>query len=172
MVIPPGYYASTLIANREAVKDFFIDIATASPVPIIVYNFPGVSGGIDLDSEMVVDIVKASPNVAGVKLTCASVGKITRITATVDDLEFQEKYPRKWKLDQTEGWGFFRVIDGYIDILMPSVASGAAGAISGLPNFAPVRPPKSCIIQKLNECLENLCPAMGLSIITSSPRVA
>ncbi|KAJ4369667.1 hypothetical protein N0V83_005429 [Neocucurbitaria cava] len=138
MVIPPGYYASTLIANRQALIQFFIDIAAASPVPVIMYNFPGVSGGIDLDSEMVIDVVKASPNVAGVKLTCASVGKITRITATVDDPKFQAMYARNWKVEKGEkGWGFFRVIGGYIDILMPSIASGAAGAISGLPNFAP-----------------------------------
>jgi hypothetical protein len=31
------------------------------------------------------------------------------------------------------------VIDGLIDILLPSVFVGSAGAISGLPNFAPVR---------------------------------
>lgn len=138
MVIPPGYYASTLLANHESIKRFFIDIAEASPVPVIVYNFPGVSGGIDLDSEVIIDIVKTCPNVAGAKLTCASVGKITRITAVVDDPEFQAMYPRKWAVGEDSAWDFFQVIDGYIDILMPSIASGAAGAISGLPNFAPV----------------------------------
>jgi len=138
MVIPPGYYASTLRVNPEAIKNFFIDIAEASPVPVIIYNFPGVSGGIDMDSELIVDVVKSSPNVAGVKLTCASVGKITRITAEVDDPVFQKLYPRKWEVGGGSGWDFFQVIDGYIDILMPSIASGAAGAISGLPNFAPV----------------------------------
>ena len=139
MVIAPGYYASTLAANREALKAFFVDIAEASPVPIIVYNFPGVSGGLDLDADLIVDVVKASPNVAGVKLTCASVGKITRITAVVHEAEFQTKYPRRWKPDAKTGREYFQVIDGLIDILMPSIASGAAGAISGLPNFAPVR---------------------------------
>lgn len=144
MIIPPGYYASTLIANRSALTDFIVDIATASPIPIIVYNFPGVSGGIDIDSEMIIDIVKRSDNVAGVKLTCANVGKITRITASTEDAEFREKWPRKWAVDEKSdgtGAGYFRVIDGYIDILMPSISSGAAGAISGLPNFAPVRIP-------------------------------
>lgn len=29
------------------------------------------------------------------------------------------------------------MIDGFIDILLPSLSVGAAGAISGLPNFAP-----------------------------------
>lgn len=138
MIIPPGYYASTLRSNPQAIRNFFVDIAEASPVPVIIYNFPGVSAGIDLDSEMILDIVKACSNVAGAKLTCASVGKITRITAQVDEPKFQEKYPRKWKTGGESEWGFFRVIDGYIDILMPSIASGAAGAISGLPNFAPV----------------------------------
>ncbi|KAF2642720.1 putative dihydrodipicolinate synthase [Massarina eburnea CBS 473.64] len=137
MVIPPGYYASTLRSNPESLKRFFVDIAEASPIPIIVYNFPGVSGGIDLDSDIIIDIVKASPNVVGAKLTCASVGKITRITAEVDDLDFQTRYPRKWSVGGDSAWSYFQVIDGYIDILMPSVASGAAGAISGLPNFAP-----------------------------------
>lgn len=42
-----------------------------------------------------------------------------------------EQYPRNDKSQR------FEVIDGFIDILLPSVAIGAAGAISGLPNFAP-----------------------------------
>ena len=62
MVIPPGYYASTLLANRASLVKFFVDIAKASPVPVIVYNFPGVSGGIDLDSDLIIDVVKAHPN--------------------------------------------------------------------------------------------------------------
>ncbi|KAF2001583.1 putative dihydrodipicolinate synthase [Amniculicola lignicola CBS 123094] len=140
MVIPPGYYASTLIANHSSLIRFFVDVASASPIPVIDYNFPSVSGGIDLDSEMVIEIVKRSNNVAGVKLTCASVGKIIRITGMTENPEFRRKWPRKWAVNEAvgvTGWGYFRVIDGYIDILMPSIASGAAGAISGLPNFAP-----------------------------------
>jgi len=34
MIIPPGYYAGPLTANREALKKFFVDIAAASPVPV------------------------------------------------------------------------------------------------------------------------------------------
>jgi 4-hydroxy-2-oxoglutarate aldolase len=73
MVIPPGYYAGALspqsVRGRESLRRFFVDVAQASPLPVIIYNFPGVSGGIDLDSDLIVDVVKASPNVAGVKLT-------------------------------------------------------------------------------------------------------
>ncbi|CAK7235900.1 hypothetical protein SCUCBS95973_009424 [Sporothrix curviconia] len=131
MVIPPGYYAGQLAQkNMNAVKQFFIDVATESPLPVILYNFPDVSGGLDIDSDLVVDVVREHPNVVGVKLTCANVGKITLITALVDKPEFAEKYPRH-NIAQ-----HFQVIDGFIDILLPSISSGAAGAISGLPNVA------------------------------------
>lgn len=71
MVLAPGYYGGQLSgpAGRHALKSFFVDVAEASPLPVVLYNFPAVSGGIDLDSELIVDIVKASGNVVGVKLT-------------------------------------------------------------------------------------------------------
>ncbi|KAK2777488.1 dihydrodipicolinate synthetase [Colletotrichum kahawae] len=135
MVNPPGYYAGALIANRDSIKSFFVDIAEASELPIIIYNFPAVSGGVDMDSDLVVDIIKGSPNICGIKLTCANVGKLTRILAEANSPEFKAKYPRR--TDDLE----FTAIDGFIDFILPSVAVGAGGAISGLPNFAP----KACV---------------------------
>lgn len=98
----------------------------------ILYNFPAVSSGIDIDSDLVVDVVKAAPNVCGIKLTCANVGKLTRILAQTSEPEFEKMYPRKHAEIQ------FTAIDGFIDFLLPSIAVGAGGAISGLPNIAPV----------------------------------
>ncbi|KAK5121605.1 hypothetical protein LTR85_004777 [Meristemomyces frigidus] len=136
MVIPPGYYAGAMqAAGGEALRSFFVDVAAASKVPVILYNFPSVSAGIDLSSDLILDVVKASPNVCGAKLTCANVGKITRICAIAHDPAFMKQYSRT---DESQK---FEVIDGFIDILLPSVAIGAAGAISGLPNFAP----KTCV---------------------------
>ncbi|KAL4784164.1 putative dihydrodipicolinate synthase [Aspergillus varians] len=134
MVIPPGYYAGTLLSGTRSIRDFFVDIAEASPVPVIIYNFPAVCGGIDMDSDLILEIIKCSGNVCGVKLTCANVGKLTRICATVNTSEFQKLYPRRFEFP-------FRAIDGFIDFLLPSVSVGAAGAISGLPNIAP----KACV---------------------------
>ncbi|KAJ4420406.1 hypothetical protein N0V82_004395 [Gnomoniopsis sp. IMI 355080] len=142
MVIPPGYYAGAL-KSGSALLEYFVDVAQSSPVPVVLYNFPAVAGGLDLDSDLIVEVVKRTNNVVGVKLTCASVGKITRINAVVASPEFKAQYPRCYP-DQD-----FRVIDGFIDILMPSVACGAAGAISGLPNIAP----KVCVrLWKLASC--------------------
>jgi 4-hydroxy-2-oxoglutarate aldolase len=36
LVIAPSYYASTLKANPSAIKRFFIDVASQSPVPVYV----------------------------------------------------------------------------------------------------------------------------------------
>ncbi|KAL3458400.1 putative dihydrodipicolinate synthase [Aspergillus heterothallicus] len=134
MVIPPGYYAGALLSDTRSIRDFFVQIAEASPVPVIIYNFPAVSGGIDMDSDLIIEIIKGSSNVCGVKLTCANVGKLTRIMAAVSAPEFATTYPRRFDFP-------FRAIDGFIDFLLPSISVGAAGAISGLPNIAP----KTCV---------------------------
>jgi len=87
-----------------------------------------------MDSDFIIDIAKSAPNICGVKLTCGAVGKLTRITASVNEPSFQKQYPRKVETAP------FLVIDGFIDFLLPSMASGSSGAITGLANFAPVGP--------------------------------
>ncbi|KAJ5303512.1 hypothetical protein N7476_010311 [Penicillium atrosanguineum] len=139
MIIPPGYYAGALLADTTSIKKFFVDIAEASPLPVIIYNFPAVSGGIDMDSDLIVQIIKSSGNVCGVKLTCANVGKLTRIMAQVSRPGFQSAFPRSSASP-------FRAIDGFIDFLLPSISVGSAGAISGLPNIAPLtNSQRSCV---------------------------
>jgi dihydrodipicolinate synthase/N-acetylneuraminate lyase len=39
----------------------------------MLYNFPSVSNAIDLDSDFIVDVIKQTPNVCGVKLTLVSL---------------------------------------------------------------------------------------------------
>ena len=56
MVLPSGYYAGALRKSRAALVVYFVDVAVASPLPVVMYNFPGVSGGIDVDEEMVVGL--------------------------------------------------------------------------------------------------------------------
>jgi 4-hydroxy-2-oxoglutarate aldolase len=79
IVIAPGYYSFGL--PKPALKQFFLDVASASPIPIMIYNFPAASGGIDLDSQTISELARESDNICGVKLTCGAVGKLTRITA-------------------------------------------------------------------------------------------
>jgi len=88
-----------------------------------------------MDSDLIIGIAKKAPNICGVKLTCGAVGKLTRITAVVNSQNFKKEYPRKMESAP------FLVIDGFIDFLLPSMASGSSGAITGLANCAPVSLP-------------------------------
>jgi 4-hydroxy-2-oxoglutarate aldolase len=136
LLIAPGYYAGNLKGDDLlAVKQYMIDVSNASPIPTILYNFPALTGGIDIQSEHIIDIVKASPNVIGAKFTCADVGKISRVTSALEEVDFQRQYPRT--IGGHAQVPYFSAIDGFIDFLLPSVTVGARGAISGLPNIAP-----------------------------------
>ncbi|KAL6230277.1 hypothetical protein BDW75DRAFT_234518 [Aspergillus navahoensis] len=124
LVLPPAYFGKATTMN--VVKRFFADIARQSPLPIVIYNFPGVCNGVDIDSETITDIVresaKSSPNgvsnVVGVKLTCASVGKITRLAATFSASEFA-------------------VYGGQSDFLIGGLSVGSAGCIAAFANVFP-----------------------------------
>ncbi|KAG8713719.1 hypothetical protein FRC08_012910 [Ceratobasidium sp. 394] len=129
IVIASGYYAGAL--NSDSLVRFFLDVAAASPIPVIVYNYPGASGGIDLDSDTIEKIATEGSNICGVKLTCGNVGKLTRIAATTAVPSFDKAHPRKNK-DAP-----FLVLGGFADFILPSAFARAHGAISGLGNFSP-----------------------------------
>jgi len=114
MVITPSYFIGAL--DRESVRDFFVEVAEASPIPLILYNYPGASAGLDLDSDLIAEIASLAPNVCGIKLTCGAVGKLTRITSLRPD---------------------FAVLGGFADIILPGMAMGGKGAIIGLGNVIP-----------------------------------
>ncbi|KAL2856631.1 hypothetical protein BJY01DRAFT_203172 [Aspergillus pseudoustus] len=124
LVLPPAYFGKA--TTPSVVKRFFADIAAKAPLPIVVYNFPGVTNGVDIDSDTIVEIVRASAaasgnrksNVVGVKLTCAQVGKITRLTAAFGPDEFA-------------------VFGGQSDFLIGGLSVGSAGCIAAFANVVP-----------------------------------
>ncbi|TBU40911.1 dihydrodipicolinate synthetase [Dichomitus squalens] len=131
IVIASGYYAGVLANNRKALKAFWTEVAAKSPIPVIIYNYPGASGGIDLDSDLITELAIECPNLCGVKLTCGNVGKLTRITATVSEPSFSSQYPR------LNADAPFLVLGGFIDFVLPTAYVNAHGAITGLANIAP-----------------------------------
>lgn len=103
--------------TQKAIVDFFQETADRSPIPIIIYNFPGIVSGLDCNSDML-DTLSDHPNICGVKLTCGGVGKITRIAAKSSP-------------------GEFAAVCGQSDWLVAAMVSGAAGCISGVANIFP-----------------------------------
>ncbi|KAG6837305.1 hypothetical protein H0H93_011907 [Arthromyces matolae] len=129
IVICSGYFAGAL--TRPALKAFFVEVAEKCPIPVIIYNYPGASGGIDLDSDLIVELAEECPNIIGVKLTCGNVGKLTRISETVSSSSWATKYPRKNRHAN------FLVLGGFADFLIPSAFVDGHGAITGLANVSP-----------------------------------
>ena len=83
----------------------------------MIYNFPTVTAGIDLDSDTIIAL-GAHPNIVGTKLSCGNIGKLQRIASALPAAEFAP-FP------------------GKSDVFLQGLISGGAGLIGALPNVAP-----------------------------------
>ncbi|KAI2604435.1 aldolase [Hypoxylon fragiforme] len=116
LVLPPAYFGK---ATTPAVIDnFYADVATQSPLPVILYNFPGVCNGVDLDSATITKLANQHSNIVGVKLTCGSVAKITRLAAELPAARFA-------------------TFGGQSDFLIGGLSVGSAGCIAAFGNVFP-----------------------------------
>lgn len=116
LVLPCAYFGKQ--TTPSVVENFYHQVASASQLPIIIYNFPAVCNGLDLDSEILTSLAQAHPNIVGVKLTCGSVGKITRLAATFPSSRFA-------------------IFGGQSDFLVGGLAAGSAGCIAAFGNIFP-----------------------------------
>lgn len=90
-------------------------------MPVLIYNFPGVVAGLDVNSDMLSKL-GAHPNIVGVKLTCGGIAKVARVRAQYSPSEFC-------------------ALAGQSDWLVPALAVGSTGTITGVANLYP----KYCI---------------------------
>ncbi|CAE6479036.1 unnamed protein product [Rhizoctonia solani] len=117
LVLPPGYFAPAL--NKESILGFYRDVAEASPIPILVYSYPGVCSGLDMSSELIAELA-THPRIVGVKHTDHNLGKIARLTSLKPTFNSE-----------------FAVFGGASDYLLAALAVGAQGAITGMANVTP-----------------------------------
>ncbi|KAJ9309647.1 hypothetical protein DTO217A2_937 [Paecilomyces variotii] len=125
VILPPSYYKANY--KPECIKDYFTEVADASPLPILIYNYPAVTG-VDLDSDTIIELAK-HPKIVGCKLTCGNTGKLNRIAAATS---------ARTHADQGSG---FMCLGGSADFTIQSLVGGGSGVVAGLANFAP----KSCV---------------------------
>lgn len=134
LVLPPSYYAPLFAPSSQTILDYFRAVADASPIPLLIYNFPGAVNGMDLSSDIVVKLA-AHPNIVGVKLTCGNTGKLNRVAAAT----------RKMFAKKEGGVGDdapeFLVLGGSADFTLQTLVAGGHGILAGLANIAP----KACI---------------------------
>ena len=117
LVLPPAYFGPA--TTPQVLENFFDQVATEGVLPIVMYNFPGVCNGVDLDSAFITKMAQRHEGrIVGVKLTCGSVAKITRLDAVLP----KEK---------------FATFGGQSDFLIGGLASGSSGCIAAFANVFP-----------------------------------
>jgi len=67
LVLPCAYFGKQ--TTPKVVENFYNQVAQASPLPIIIYNFPAVCNGLDLDSDIMTTLAHKNPNIVGTKVS-------------------------------------------------------------------------------------------------------
>lgn len=115
VVINP-YYWKVAAHNLD---DYYLRIASSVSLPVIIYNFPGLTGQ-DLTPEIVKRLVLQNDNIVGIKDTIDSVGHLRAMINTVKAVRPD-----------------FSVFCGFDDHLLNTLLLGGDGAITASANFAP-----------------------------------
>lgn len=127
LLLPPNYYSTYFQPAADSIIEFFLAVADQSPIPIIIYNYPSAVSGIDLSSEVIIQL-STHPKIIGVKLTCGNTGKLNRIVAAT------ATHNKDITLDSDFR---FLVFGGSADFTIQSLIGGAHGVLAGLANIAP-----------------------------------
>lgn len=116
MVLPPSYFLAW--TNRsDVITAFYTSVADKSPIPLVIYNFPGVTQQMDTSQETIVKLAE-HPNIAGIKCTDGNVGKATYVCAHTADKQFT-------------------LMSGSANSFVPFLTVGAQGCVPGFGNIAP-----------------------------------
>jgi len=115
VVINPYYWGLT----EENLFKHYSEIAESVDLPILLYNFPNLTGQ-DLTPDFVLKLVDSHSNVVGIKETIDSIGHISEMILKV-----------KGKHSD------FSVLCGFDNHLLNTLQMGGDGTISASGNFAP-----------------------------------
>lgn len=122
LLLPPSYFRGLM--DEAAIHDYFVGVADASPLPLVLYNYPGAVAGIDMDSDLLIKLAK-HPNIVGTKFTCGNTGKLTRVALATDA-----------KTPTSEGSGYM-AFGGVCDFTVQTLVGGGSGIIAGGANVMP-----------------------------------
>ncbi|MCK0470534.1 dihydrodipicolinate synthase family protein [Halalkalibacter sp. APA_J-10(15)] len=114
VVINPYYW----VLSDEHLFSYYDDIAKSVDLPVVLYNFPNLTGQ-DLSVDLVSKLADAHENIVAIKDTVDSVGHIRELIIKV-----KGKHPH------------FSVLCGFDDHLLNTLQLGGDGVISASGNFA------------------------------------
>lgn len=120
LVVTPYYNKAT----QKGLKEHFTLIAQAVDIPVILYNIPGRTGGVNILPETIVALCEEVPNIVGVKDATDNFIQYAKLMALA-----------KGRVD---------VYSGNDNQIVPFLSLGAKGVISVLSNIAPQQTHEIC----------------------------
>ncbi len=123
LALPPFYFKGRM--NVQSLIAHYRIVADNSPLPLLIYNMPANTAGIDLDAETICTLAE-HPNIIGLKDSAGDIAKLAQIVGATSEN--------------------FRVFAGSASYLLPALTVGAVGAVSALAN---VFPQEVCDVQTL-----------------------
>ncbi|AEO67463.1 uncharacterized protein THITE_2144816 [Thermothielavioides terrestris NRRL 8126] len=117
LVLTPGYFGPAV--GQDSLVEWYKLVADRSPIPILVYNYPGVTNGVQVLPETYRTLAQ-HPRIVGCKMSHGNVSHHVHVS-----------------LDPAIDHNKFRVYSGFGNQLGPIVQFGAAGVIDGMAAFYP-----------------------------------
>ncbi len=110
------YYARL---DEKSLYGYFRDVADAVPVPMMLYNFPGVTGQ-DLSPELVLHLARDCPSIVGLKDTVDTLSHIRRAIQLIKPARPD-----------------FLIFAGFEEYMLETLIMGGDGCVPASGNFAP-----------------------------------
>lgn len=115
LVLPPSYFGNAM--TSAALERYFVAVADTSPLPVYLYNFPGVSH-LSLAAELI-SVLGAHPNIRGMKDSSGNLSALADIVRLAP-----------------EG---FEIATGSASTFLAALSLGVSCGVLGLANIAPQR---------------------------------
>ena len=120
LVVTPYYNKAT----QKGLFEHFKMVADSVKVPVILYNIPGRTGGVNILPETVVKLCSEVENIVGVKDATGNISQVAKLMSIADG-----------KVD---------LYSGNDDQIVPLLSLGGKGVISVLSNVAPTETHDIC----------------------------
>ncbi len=120
LVVTPYYNKAT----QKGLYEHFKMVADSVKVPVILYNIPGRTGGVNILPETVVRLCTEVENIVGVKDATGNISQVAKLMSIADG-----------KVD---------LYSGNDDQIVPLLSLGGKGVISVLSNIAPTETHDIC----------------------------
>ena len=120
LVVTPYYNKAT----QKGLYEHFKMVADAVKIPVILYNIPGRTGGVNILPETVVRLCTEVENIVGVKDATGNISQVAKLMSIADG-----------KVD---------LYSGNDDQIVPLLSLGGKGVISVLSNVAPTQTHEIC----------------------------